>query len=191
MAGGDGIELVVGLGNPGFQYQGTRHNLGFMVLDTRAQRLGLRFRRDGAAEVVRHDGVYYLKPLTFMNVSGDAVGPFCRRYQIAPPHVLVVVDDMDLPARTLRIRPGGSSGGHNGLKSVARALGTELFPRLRIGVGRPPDFMPAADWVLRPLPRTERVLWRQCLERADEAIDAVLREGLEAAMSRYNAREGA
>ena len=184
------IELVVGLGNPGFQYQGTRHNMGFMVVDARSRRTGFRLRREGPAEVGRHDGCYYMKPLTFMNLSGDAVGPFCRRYQIRPDQVLVVVDDMDLPERVLRIRPGGSSGGHNGLKSIMRALSTEMFPRIRIGIGRPPEYMPPMDWVLRPFPRSERALWRECVDRADAAIDAVLHEGIDAAMSRYNARDG-
>jgi PTH1 family peptidyl-tRNA hydrolase len=181
-----GIELVVGLGNPGVQYQGTRHNIGFMVLDARARRLGFRFRRDGPADVARHEGCYYLKPLTFMNLSGDAVGPFCRRYGIRPEHVLVVCDDIDLPPGTIRLRRAGSSGGHNGLKSLQRAFGTEAFPRLRIGIGRPPEDIPVIDWVLTGWPRSERARWQEVLERADRAIDAVLSEGLEAAMSRYN-----
>jgi PTH1 family peptidyl-tRNA hydrolase len=180
------VELVVGLGNPGFQYQGTRHNLGFMVLDHRARRLGFRFRRDGNSDIARHLGCYYLKPLTYMNLSGEAAGPFCRRYRIPPERVLVVVDDLDLPPGVLRIRRGGSSGGHNGLKSLTRALGTEMFPRLRIGIGHPPPDMPVVDWVLRAPPRAERAFWTDVLVRADVAIDAALNEGLEAAMSRYN-----
>ena len=182
----DRIELVVGLGNPGFQYQHTRHNLGFTVVEARARRLGFRLRRDGAAEVARHDGVYYMKPLTFMNLSGDAVAPFCRRYQIAPEAVLVIVDDLDLPPGVLRLRRGGSSGGHNGLKSLMKAMGTEMFPRLRIGIGHPPEHIPVIDWVLMPFPRSERALWQDCLVRAEDAVDAVLHEGVEAAMMRYN-----
>jgi PTH1 family peptidyl-tRNA hydrolase len=183
---GEDIELVVGLGNPGLTYQGTRHNLGFMVLEARARRLGFRFRREGAADVARHDGCYYLKPLTFMNLSGDAVGPFCRRYRIEPARVLVICDDLDLPPGTLRIRRGGSSGGHNGLKSLMRAFGTELFPRLRIGIGHPPPEVPVIDWVLSGWPRSERARWQDVIDRADLAVDAVLREGLDTAMARYN-----
>lgn len=180
------IALVVGLGNPGLRYAGTRHNIGFMVLDRWAKRAGFRFRADGRAEVARHDGVYYLKPLTYMNLSGEAVGPFCRRYRIAPAATLVVVDDLDLAPGQIRIRPRGSSGGHNGLKSVIAALGTGDFPRLRVGIGRPPVGQDPVAWVLSRWPRAERALWDERLERAVDALAAILTEGLEPAMTRYN-----
>lgn len=180
------IELVVGLGNPGARYEGTRHNLGFQVLDVRAQRDGFRFKTDNRAAVARHDGCYYLKPLTFMNLSGEAVGPFCARYHIPPDHVLVIVDDLDLEPGTIRLRRNGSSGGHNGLKSLMGHLGTEGFPRLKIGIGHPPGEVPVIDWVLSRWPRADRAWWQTRIERANDAIDAVLHEGLDAAMGRYN-----
>jgi PTH1 family peptidyl-tRNA hydrolase len=181
-----GIAVVVGLGNPGLSYAGTRHNIGFMVLDRWAKRAGFRFRRDGRAEVARHEGVYYLKPLTYMNLSGEAVGPFLRRYGIAPAATLVIVDDLDLEPGQIRIRPRGSSGGHNGLKSLIAALGTSEFPRLRVGIGRPPEGQDPVAWVLGRWPRSERPLWNERLERAVDALEAILTEGLEAAMTRYN-----
>ncbi|MCL8208342.1 MAG: aminoacyl-tRNA hydrolase [Actinomycetia bacterium] len=183
------MALVVGLGNPGLRYAGTRHNIGFMVLDRWAKRAGFRFRPDGRAEVARHEGVYYLKPLTYMNLSGEAVGPFCRRYRIAPAETLVVVDDLDLPPGQLRIRPRGSSGGHNGLKSLIAAWGTADFPRLRVGIGRPPAGGDPVAWVLGRWPRAERPAWEARLDRAVDALQAILAEGLEAAMSRYNRTE--
>lgn len=180
------IELVVGLGNPGPRYDGTRHNLGFMVLDARAQRDGFRFKTETRAAVARYDSRYYLKPLTFMNLSGEAVGPFCARYHIPPARVLVVVDDLDLEPGTLRIRRGGSSGGHNGLKSLIHHLGTEGFPRLKMGIGHPPGDEPVIDWVLSRWPRADRAWWQSRIALANEAVDAVLHEGMDAAMSRFN-----
>lgn len=182
------VGLVVGLGNPGLAYAGTRHNVGFMVLDRRAAILGFRFKKEGRAEVARRDGVYYLKPMTFMNLSGEAVGPFCRRHAIEARAVLVVVDDMDLPPGDLRIRRGGSSGGHNGLQSLIAALGTDQFPRLKVGIGRPPADEDPVRWVLGRWPRTDRQWWQGRIIKAHEAIGTILQEGLDVAMNRYNQR---
>jgi PTH1 family peptidyl-tRNA hydrolase len=185
----DGIRLVVGLGNPGPIYAGTRHNVGFMVLDRYVASGGGRFRRDGDAEVAQMAGVYFLKPMTYMNRSGQAVAPFCRRYGIRPEELLVVVDDLDLPPGQIRIRRGGSSGGHNGLKSVMAALnGATEFARLRVGIGRPPLPADPVNWVLGRWPRSERAFWEERLGWAVSALATVLEEGLEVAMNRYNGR---
>jgi len=184
------IGLVVGLGNPGARYAGTRHNIGFMVLDRKARAAGFRFHREARAEMARHQGVYFMKPLTFVNLSGEAVAPFCRRHGIEASQVLVVADDMDLPPGQIRIRTNGSSGGHNGLRSIIEALGgSHGFPRIRIGIGRPPEPVDPIDWVLGPLPSADGAFWEERLDRARTALDAVLEEGLETAMNRFNGRE--
>lgn len=183
----DEIALVVGLGNPGPTYAGTRHNVGFMVVDRHVAAVGAHFRREDRAEVAYAGGVYFLKPLTFMNRSGDAVGPFCRRYRLSAPAVLVVADDLDLPPGQVRIRRNGSSGGHNGLKSVMAALGgTVNFPRLRVGIGRPPASYDPVAWVLGRWSRAERAFWDERLQMAAAALASILDEGLEAAMNRFN-----
>lgn len=179
--------LVVGLGNPGRRYAATHHNLGFMVLDECARADGFRLRAASQAQVAQHEGVHYMKPLTFMNLSGEAVGPYCRYHRIPPEEVLVVCDDLDLPPRAIRIRPGGGSGGHNGLKSLIQALGTERFPRVRIGIGRPSEpGMGTIDFVLARLPKPERELWDQTIRTAAEAVAVMCRDGVDAAMNRFN-----
>lgn len=180
------VRLVVGLGNPGRAYQRTHHNLGFMVLDHYVQHLGLSFQKTrGQAQVAQAGSVHFLKPLTFMNLSGDAVGPFCHYHRIGADQLVVVCDDLDLPPCALRIRPGGGSGGHNGLKSLIHTLGTDQFARLRIGIGRPTEpGMGPIDWVLTRLPRDRD--WDQTIESASDALTAILGEGVEAAMNRFN-----
>lgn len=185
-----GIELVVGLGNPGAQYENTRHNIGYMILDRKARAAGFRFHSVARALVARHGGVYFMKPLTFMNLSGEAVGPFCRQYRIPASGVLVVADDLDLAPGQIRIRKNGSSGGHNGLRSIMEALGGSYgFPRLRVGIGRPPERVDAVEWVLSRFPRAERAVWEERLGLALSALDAVLDEGIEVAMNRFNGRD--
>ena len=135
--------LVVFLGNPGLRYEGTRHNAGFMAADAFSRKHGvsitrLRFRSLTATCVLGESSVLLMKPQTYMNLSGEAVGQAARFYKIPPEHVLVVSDDISLPVGGLRIRTGGSAGGHNGLKNIIACLGTEGFPRIRLGVGAPP-----------------------------------------------------
>lgn len=185
-----GIELVVGIGNPGTQYENTRHNVGFMVLDRKAREAGFRFHKEARAEVARHQSVYFMKPLTFVNLSGEAVAPFCRRYRIEAARVLVVADDLDLAPGQIRIRKAGSSGGHNGLRSIIDAFGgTFAFPRVRVGIGRPPAPWDTIDWVLGRFPRTDRAFWDERLDLALAAVNAVLEEGLDMAMNRFNGRD--
>ena len=180
------VRLVVGLGNPGRAYQRTHHNLGFMVLDHHVQHLGLRFQKTrDRAEVAEAGGVHFLKPLTFMNLSGEAVGPFCHDHRISVDELVVVCDDLDLPPRALRIRPGGGSGGHKGLKSLIHTLGTDQFARLRVGIGHPTEpGMGAIDWVLARLPKDQD--WDGAVAAASQALAVILDEGVEAAMNRFN-----
>lgn len=186
------MKLVVGLGNPGRKYEHTRHNVGFAVLDELARRAGVSFRRSWrfpaelAETTVGGTPVLLVKPRTYMNRSGEAVGPLARKKGVAVADVVVVVDDMDLDAGRLRIRPGGSSGGHNGLKSIAEHVGAESFPRVRVGVGRPQAGQDRVDFVLGSLPPGEREAVRDAMGRAADAVAAVLEHGCDRAMNEFN-----
>lgn len=178
--------LVVGQGNPGEAYARTRHNVGFMVLD----RLGLRFQRRGEAllaeaEVGGERGVF-LKPLTYYNLAGRAVAPLARAYGIPPERILVGHDEMDLPLGRLRLKAGGSPAGNRGVASIAEALGTLAFPRLRIGIGKPPSKELGAAYVLSPFAPEEEPLLERVLEAAKEAVLCWVREGLLPCAGRYN-----
>ncbi|WP_114312715.1 aminoacyl-tRNA hydrolase [Thermus caldifontis] len=178
--------LVVGQGNPGEGYARTRHNLGFMVLD----QLGLEFRPKGEAllaevEVAGEKGIF-LKPLTYYNLSGQAVAPLVRFYKIPPERLLVVHDEMDLPLGRLRFKAGGSSAGNRGVASIAEALGTGAFHRLRLGIGKPPSRELGAEYVLSPFLPEEWPVVERVLEAAKEAVLCWVREGLAPCASRYN-----
>ena len=133
------VKIIVGLGNPGREYAETRHNVGFMVLDLLARHFGAEWKADKArkAELAAGPGVLLVKPQTFMNASGESVGPLMRYYKWEPEQVFVVYDDISFPVGTMRLRAGGSAGGHNGMKSMIAHLGTEKFPRLRVGISAP------------------------------------------------------
>lgn len=183
--------IIVGLGNPGPEYEGTRHNVGFAVVDALARRLRTAGWRRGFASLWaegswRGQPVALLKPQTYMNASGEAVQQACRAWRVPPAEVLVVYDDLDLPPGHLRLRPRGSAGGHRGVASIIAALGGEDFPRLRIGIGRPPAGVDAAEYVLAPFDPAEQPLMEAAVQRAAEAVLAVLATGLQLAMSRYN-----
>jgi peptidyl-tRNA hydrolase, PTH1 family len=183
--------LVVGLGNPGPRYAGTRHNVGRDTVRLLAQRHGLhldatRFGARYGAGRVAEVRVGLAEPLTFMNLSGQAVAPLARFFKVAATQVLLVVDDLDLPLGTIRIRPGGGSGGHNGVTSVLAALGTRDVPRVRLGIGRPPAAWDAADYVLARFAPAEAQAARDLTERGADAVEAVLRDGLDAAMNAVN-----
>lgn len=183
--------LIVGLGNPGPQYARNRHNVGFQVLDRLAARHGLSFSRTMHRALVaegRIEGrrVLLAKPLTYMNNSGEAVGALVRYFNIPLEQVLVVYDDMDLPPGTIRLRPKGGSGGQRGVQSIIHHLGTEAFPRLRIGIGRPPERMDAAAYVLQNFSPDEETIMEEVRERAVDAIETWLRDGLQTAMNRFN-----
>jgi PTH1 family peptidyl-tRNA hydrolase len=184
--------LIVGLGNPGPRFTGTRHNAGFMTVDELAQRHGIRFSgKQANAEIARGtiNGVPVIlaKPRTYMNLSGQATGSLARYYKVPAERLLVVYDDIALPLGTLRIRAKGSAGGHNGVTSIIQHLGTQNFPRLRIGVDRPIEFQASqVDWVLSRFNKEERKVVDEALGIAAEAIEAVLQEGIERAMNTYN-----
>jgi PTH1 family peptidyl-tRNA hydrolase len=184
--------LIVGLGNPGREYRDTRHNIGFMVLDRLAERLGVRFSRMQFKALVT-DGRYQdhkvllAKPQTYMNSSGEAVGSLVNFYKLPLENLLVVYDDVDLPFETIRIRPEGGSGGHKGMKSIIEQLGTQAYPRMRLGIGRPPGRMEAADYVLKVFSNDEDGFLAVFLDRAAEAALACLAQGIEYAMTQYNA----
>lgn len=187
----NGVKLIVGLGNPGIQYAGHRHNVGFQSLDRLAEVHGLRFdqlqhkARVAAGEVAGHR-VVLAKPLTYMNLSGQAVVPLLRWYKVPLPDLLVLYDDLDLPLGTLRLRPSGGSGGHKGLQSIIQQLGSEDFPRLRIGVSRPPPGWDPADYLLSDFTPAEQALLPDIYERVIAAVETWLKEGIMAAMNRFN-----
>ena len=183
---GPTFRLLVGLGNPGREYSGTRHNVGFMVLDRLAAALGATFRADKKwkADLAVTGDVFLLKPQTYMNLSGESVSEIARFYKIEPARVLVVLDDMALPLGRLRIRERGSHGGHNGLRSILDHLGTQDVPRLRVGIGAAPDA--ATGHVLGRFAVDERPLVTQSLGLATEAVQFAQQHGLAAAMNKFN-----
>lgn len=189
------VKAIVGLGNPGPQYTRNRHNLGFQTLEIFGRRHGIEISKMQNKALIG-DGwisrrgerakVLLIKPLTFMNNSGEAVGPLARYYNIEPENLLVVVDDLDITSGQLRLRPNGSSGGQNGLKSIIRHLGTQEFPRLRIGIGRPPGRMNPADYVLQNFSASEEEIFGPLRETAADTIETWLFDGVEAAMNKFN-----
>ena len=191
-SGGGMSWLLVGLGNPGAKYASTRHNMGFLALDGLADREGfrfnkLRFRAWTAQWKVGDQQVLVMKPQTYMNLSGESVGEAARFYKIPADHVLVISDDVSLPAGKLRIRAGGSAGGHNGLKNIIQHLGTDAFPRIKVGVGMPehPDHE-MIDWVIGKPKGDEAKLLRQTLDRAANAALCLMAEGPDKAMNKFN-----
>jgi PTH1 family peptidyl-tRNA hydrolase len=189
--------MIVGLGNPGQEYARNRHNVGFQVIDLFAERHGLAFdkfqkrARVALGRVALANGwtgrVLLAKPMTFMNLSGEAVGPLAAFYKVAPADILVISDDLDLPAGRLRLRAEGGAGGQKGIKSTIQHLHTEAFPRLRIGIGRPPGQMDPADYVLQNFSAAEEQEMAFLRPRAADAIEVWLAQGIAAAMNSFNA----
>lgn len=184
--------LLVCLGNPGDKYEGTRHNVGFMVADELGRRgdfpiQRLKYRALTQAATIGGCRVLVMKPVTFMNLSGEAVGEAARFYKIPADHVLVVSDDVSLPVGKLRIRTGGSAGGHNGLKNIIQHLGTDQFPRVKVGVGgKPRPDYDMADWVLGKFQGEDKKLMDDAISRAADAVECYLRDGPTKAMNRFN-----
>jgi PTH1 family peptidyl-tRNA hydrolase len=198
------MRLVVGLGNPGSEYVGTRHNVGFEVIESLAARLGwigkpeqfkkmARNRFDGlaidgrVATIGGEEKLLLLEPMTYMNLSGKSVRAAIDFFQLAPAELMIVLDDLALPAGKLRLRATGSSGGHNGLKDIERQLGTVDYPRLRIGIDPKPPFVPQADYVLQRFDPEQRKVVDEAIGRACGAIVTWIEKGIEAAMSQFNA----
>jgi PTH1 family peptidyl-tRNA hydrolase len=185
------MKLIVGLGNPGPRYAGTRHNVGFDAVDLLAARHGLGWAAAprGAEALVatwRTGGAIVVKPLTFMNLSGAAVVPLLQFYKVGPADMLVVVDEVQLETGRIRVRPSGSAGGHNGLKSIIGSLGSEMFPRLRIGVGRGDTRRNLADHVLAKFDADERSVIEDAIVRAADAAEVFVADGTSVAMNRFN-----
>ncbi len=184
--------LIVCLGNPGPKYEGTRHNAGFMAAEAISKKHGislnrLRFKALTGTCTVGGETVMVMKPQTYMNLSGEAVIQAVRFYKIPADHVIVISDEMALPVGKIRIKTKGSAGGHNGLKNIIEKLGTEEFPRIRLGVGAPPhpEYDPK-DWVLSVFRNRDAEDMAAAAERAAEAVDCYISEGAERAMNKYN-----
>ncbi|NKY88650.1 aminoacyl-tRNA hydrolase [Nocardia veterana] len=184
--------LVVGLGNPGAEYERTRHNAGFLVADVLAERIGGRFtvhKKSGADLVeARLDGrkVLLAKPRSYMNVSGRPVAALARFFSVPATEIIVVHDELDLPFGTVRLKRGGGEGGHNGLRSISNALSTKDYLRVRFGVGRPPGRQDPADFVLKPFSAAERKEVPVLVEQAADAVELLLRVGLETAQNQLH-----
>lgn len=187
-----GPALIVGLGNPGSEYERTRHNAGFMVADVLAGRVGGRFtvhKKSGADLLeARLDGrkVLLAKPRSFMNVSGRPVAALARFFSVPPTEVIVVHDELDLPFGSIRLKRGGGEGGHNGLRSISSALTTKDYVRVRFGIGRPPGRQDPADYVLKPFAAIERKELPVIVEQAADAVELLLGVGLEAAQNQLH-----
>lgn len=182
--------MVIGLGNPGREHRYNRHNLGFMVLDQLGARHEIKLSRVQSQALIgsgkiENRSVILVKPMTYMNLSGRSVGTLSRYYRIPLSKLLITYDEIDLPFSVVRIRASGGSGGHNGMKSIIEQLGTD-FPRIRIGIGRPAGRMDPADYVLQNFSKEEREAVGGVLDRAVDAIDLFLLEGINSAMNRYN-----
>ncbi len=183
--------LIAGLGNPGSEYTGNRHNCGFMVADVLADRIGVRFKRDRsrarvAAGRLAGYPVTLAKPQTFMNVSGRPVAALRTFYKIPAERIVVIHDELDIPFGTIRIKRGGGDNGHNGLRSVTAALGTRDYLRVRVGIGRPPGRMDPADFVLHDFSAAERKALPVVLERSADAVEVLLQRGLAAAQNEFH-----
>lgn len=184
-------KLIVGLGNPGAEYAGNRHNAGFWCVDRLAEKHRLRFnsRRAhsivGRGQITGHD-VALARPQTSMNLSGKAVKQLLSGWGIPPRALLVVYDDVDLPPGAVRMRERGGAGTHNGMRSIVESIGTTDFPRLRVGIGAPPPGQDIADYVLDDPPAEDAPLLKETVERATEAIELFIRQGAAAAMNKYN-----
>jgi PTH1 family peptidyl-tRNA hydrolase len=182
--------LIVGLGNPGRKYQRNRHNVGFMVVDRLAELHGISLSRVQSRALVgngriANQSVILAKPQTMMNLSGDAVGPIATYYNVPPANVLVIYDELDLPFGVIRLREKGGAGGHNGMKSIINHLGNE-FPRLRLGIGRPPGRMPPAAYVLQDFGKEDVSAVSELMDTAVKAVETYLTEGINLAMTKHN-----
>lgn len=185
--------LIVGLGNPGPEYSGNRHNVGQMVLDGLAGRIGGKFKAHKARALVLEGRlgiggprVVLAKPGTYMNVSGGPVSALARFYDVEPSRVVAVHDEIDIPFNTVKLKIGGGEGGHNGLRDISKALSTKDYLRVRVGVGRPPGRMDTADYVLRDFGTTEKKELPFLLDDAADAVELLVREGLTAAQQQFH-----
>lgn len=187
--------LIAGLGNPELKYNGTRHNAGFAAIDKFCEKYGERLNEtkfQGAYTKIKigDEQVILLKPLTYMNESGKSIAPLANFYKIPPEHIIVISDDITLDPGRLRVRGKGSAGGHNGLKSIIACLGTDAFPRVRVGVGAKPDKMDLVAHVLGKFNQTDEKRMEEAYEEAVDACLAIMEQGVEKAMNLHNGRHG-
>ncbi|ALX49440.1 aminoacyl-tRNA hydrolase [Lentibacillus amyloliquefaciens] len=185
------MKCIVGLGNPGKKYSKTRHNVGFMVVEKIADRHNWKLKKDkfnGKSTVETLDGekIVLLKPQTFMNLSGESVRPLLDFYQIDPEDVLVIYDDLDLPAGKIRLRQKGGHGGHNGIRSIIDHAGTKEFKRLRIGIGRPLAAMPVVDYVLKPFSKEQQEDVATSIEKSADACETWIQKPFDVVMNDFN-----
>ncbi len=183
--------IIAGLGNPGRSYKNTRHNAGFMVLDNLARQNGIKirsFKYKGRAGSGKIDGekIYLLKPRTYMNLSGISVAECLKGQKVKPDRLIVIHDDMDLPTGRIKVKAAGGSGGHKGIDSIIKHLGTDRFARVRIGIGKPADKEDTVDYVLSSFSDTERQEWENALEKGSRAALNVVFEGADVAMNKFN-----
>ena len=188
------MRLIVGLGNPGPEYQWTPHNLGFLAVDELANRGGIRVERPEAKALVGRgrlagEEVILAKPLTYMNLSGISVRDLLEKYELAPENLLAIWDEVQLPWGAIRIHAEGSAGSHNGAKSLVSVLGTLVFSRLRLGCGPDHPLASRKEYVLRPMKKAELEIAAEMIADAGDAVEILLSKGIEAAMNKYNRRE--
>ncbi|KUP04218.1 peptidyl-tRNA hydrolase [Bacillus coahuilensis m2-6] len=185
------MKLIVGLGNPGAKFDGTRHNIGFEVIDELAKRFNVALDQSkfkGVYSIVRHEGEKFilLKPLTYMNLSGESIRPLMDYYDIDIEDLVVIYDDLDLPVGKLRLRQKGSAGGHNGMKSTIAHLGSQQFNRIRLGVDRPPSGMTVPNYVLGKFTASEQPLVEEVVKASADACEAWLKEPFLSVMNKFN-----
>ncbi|MBI3752578.1 MAG: aminoacyl-tRNA hydrolase [Deltaproteobacteria bacterium] len=193
--------LIIGLGNPGTKYKDTRHNIGFMAIDSLAEANSIKLNKKDFESLwgkgsIKDKEVILLKPQTYMNLSGEAVQAVSDYFDIEPKDILVIYDDIDLELGMMRIRLSGGSGGHNGMESIIEHLGTNDFPRIRLGIGRPDikklkvksqkSKVDVAEYVLNPFDPEEKTILKPMLEKTKEAVDVIVNDGIEKAMNKYN-----
>lgn len=183
--------IIAGLGNPGLKYENTRHNVGFITIDMLADKYNISITEKAhkaliGKGVIEGQRVILVKPQTYMNLSGESIRSVMDFYKVDPSEFIVIYDDISLEPGALRVRKKGSAGGHNGIKNIIQHLGTQEFPRVRIGVGEKPPFMDLADYVLSRFPKEEQPLMAQAFQDGADAVTAMLTDGVDAAMNRFN-----
>lgn len=183
--------MIVGLGNPGKDYQKNRHNVGFMAIDKIAHEFGFENKKVKSKAIImegkkENKKIILVKPQTFMNLSGSAVASLVQFFKISPENLIVIHDDLDLPSLFIRLRPGGGAGGQKGVASIIQNLGTQQFNRIRIGIGRPPGRMDPADYVLQNFPKQEEKELPFLFDTVTKAVECILEYGIEIAMNKFN-----
>lgn len=183
--------IVVGLGNPGDKYKYTRHNVGFITLDYLASKhhiavSKIKHKAVLGEGVIHGEKVVLVKPQTYMNLSGESVMEIANWYKVESCHLIVIYDDVDLPVGKVRIRPNGSSGSHNGMKSIIYLLNTDDFPRIRIGIGKQPDYMDLGDYVLGKFTDEEIPIFEETVKKASLAVEEIIKSGINTSMNKYN-----